>query len=170
VWKLREHDKVVKRKNTAIVLIGSNISPEANVKLGIEKLSAWFPIIAVSSTWETASIGTHGPNFLNLAISFQTELNPEDLKFHVLRKIEQELGRVRTGDKYAPRPMDLDIIIYNGKVIDVDIWERAFIALPISELTPGLVHPMTKESITIIAQQLQRETFAIVRSDLKIEI
>jgi len=167
---LREHDKVVKRKNTAIILIGSNISPEGNIILGIEKLSTWFPILAVSSTWETASIGAESPNFLNLAISIQTELNPEDLKFNVLRKIEQELGRVRTGDKYAPRSMDLDIIIYNGKVIDVDVWERAFIALPVAELTPGLVHPVTKDSIKVIAKRLQRETFANVRPDLKIII
>jgi len=92
------------------------------------------------------------------------------LKWQVLRKIEAELGRVRTGDKYTPRQMDLDIILFNDVITDEAVWERAFIALPVSELTSGLVHPNTGESLPDTAKRLQESTFAVLRPDLKIKL
>ena len=167
---MRERIKGVKQNNSAIILIGSNISPEANIRRVIRKFSADFPINKISSTWETTPIGSHSSNFLNLAISIQTELDPNNLKFNILRKFELDLGRVRTDDKYAPRPMDLDIIVYNGIVIDANLWVRAYVALPVAELAPELRHPITGEKISKYAKRLQKDTFAVVRPKLKMKI
>lgn len=94
----------------------------------------------------------------------------ENLKLNVLRRLEQELGRVRTDDKNAPRPMDLDIIVYNGLVVEEALWERAYVALPVAELAPELIHPTTAESIWHCAKRLQKDTFAVIRPELKIKI
>lgn len=167
---MRDPSKDVKQGNSAIILIGSNINPEANIKLAIYKLSTQFQIKKISSTWETAAIGSHSDNFLNLALFIQTNLSSEDLKLLVLRKLEQELGRVRTDDKNAPRPMDLDIIVYNGRVIEAALWERAYVALPVAELAPDLIHPETSESLWQCAKRLQKDTFAVIRPELQVKL
>lgn len=169
-WRLKDQTKIDNRLNSAIILIGSNISPEENVILGIQKLGSSCKITDCSSIWETASIGTSAPNFLNLALRIETYLSATDLKNNILCMIELELGRVRTGDKCAPRTLDLDIIVFNNDVLDQDLWKNAFIALPVSELIPDLPHPITGEPLIDVAKRLQKDTFAVVRPDLKVNI
>jgi len=74
---------------------------------------------------------------------------PRDLKFGLLRRIEADLGRVRTADKYAARTIDLDILLYGDRIIDQpdlkvpdpDLRERAFLIVPLAELAPDVVLP-----------------------------
>ncbi len=54
-----------------------------------------------------------------------------------LREIESGLGRVRTGNKNGPRTIDLDILVWNGEVVDDDVYEREFLKTSIRELLPG---------------------------------
>lgn len=89
------------------------------------------------------------PMFFNAVAEIVTELAASELKFGVLRKIEDELGRIRTGDKYAPRTVDLDIIVYGDEIArseeleipDPQIESRAFLSVPLCELAPELVVP-----------------------------
>jgi 2-amino-4-hydroxy-6-hydroxymethyldihydropteridine diphosphokinase len=76
----------------------------------------------VAQTWETPAVGSRGPNFLNTAAAVRTQLPPELLKSLVLRRIERQLGRVRTANKNAPRTIDLDILVYEGQVLDPKVW------------------------------------------------
>ena len=105
-------------------------------------------IVAVSTFYRTEAEGRGGqPPFYNGVVAVATEMPPGELKRSVLRKIEEELGRRRSEDKYAARTIDLDILIYDDLAVcegdlvipDPQIGERAFLVVPLAELAPDLV-------------------------------
>lgn len=142
------------------ISVGSNIDPLENVRKGLKLLNKSVKILALSTFWMTDPVDSEGqPRFLNGVVEIETELDPADLKFSVLRKVEEKLGRVRTEDKHAPREIDLDIVIYgdtmidtNGMVLpDPEIESRAFLAVPLYELDPDLILPGTGKKMYEIA-------------------
>jgi 2-amino-4-hydroxy-6-hydroxymethyldihydropteridine diphosphokinase len=122
----------------ACLLVGSNIRPEENLPLALQRLQESVVIQNASSVWKTAAVGSDGPDFLNLALLVSTPLEATELKARVLRPLEAEMGRVRSADKNAPRPVDLDIIIFDGETLDGLLWEHAYRAAPVAELLPDL--------------------------------
>lgn len=149
----------------AILIIGSNIQPEKNIDRVLDLLRERITLVELSSIWQTEPVGTVGPYFLNLAARVITELEAESLKWSVLREIEEQMGRVRTADKYAPRPIDLDIVLFDGEVLDNGLWERGYIALTVAELEPGLIHPLTGERLDEVAKRLRRTYDAVQWKD-----
>lgn len=150
--------------NTAYLSLGSNIEPVKNLRAALELLVAKTRLIAVSSVWETAPVGlTKQPNFLNAAVVVETPLTAAQLKQDVLAAIEQQLGRVRQADKNAPRPIDLDIVLFNREIFqlgrrhipDPEIIERPFIAIPLAEIAPDYVHPELGRTLAEIAQSFE---------------
>jgi 2-amino-4-hydroxy-6-hydroxymethyldihydropteridine diphosphokinase len=142
------------------ISVGSNIDPLENVRKGLKLLDESVKIVALSTFWMTDPVDSVGqPQFLNGVVEIETELEPSELKFSVLRKIEEKLGRVRTGDKHAPREIDLDIVIYDdvqteteGMILpDPEIESRAFLAVPLYELDPDMVLPGTEKKMYEIA-------------------
>ena len=129
---------------------------------------AYSRVIDVSSVYETVPRGLkEQPNFFNLAILIESELNPSQLKQHLIDPIEKSLNRIRKQDKNAPRTIDLDIVLYGEQVMnyegddghtryipDPDLLQYAHVAVPIAELAPELIHPITGQSIARIAQNL----------------
>jgi 2-amino-4-hydroxy-6-hydroxymethyldihydropteridine diphosphokinase len=141
-----------------ILGLGSNINPYENLPRAVDLLCEQVTILAISRAWETPAVGNPAPDFLNAAIQVLTLLPPEELKQRVIRPIETQLGRVRTADKNAPRPIDIDILAYDGKILDMLVWEQAYLAVPLAELAPGYTHPETGESIASAAVRLARLT------------
>jgi len=127
--------------NKAILILGSNIEPEKNIISAVDLLGR---IMRKSRVWKTESYGSRGPDFLNMAVEIETTMDQDQLKDSMIGCIETTLKRVRTEDKNAPRTIDLDIIIFNGRVVDNDVWNKAFVAIPVSELSPNLVHKSGK--------------------------
>jgi 2-amino-4-hydroxy-6-hydroxymethyldihydropteridine diphosphokinase len=123
----------------ACLLLGSNIRAEENLLLAVRRLQGRVDVLRASSVWETSAIGSDGPNFLNLALLISTFLDAAGLKQDVLRPLEVELGRVKSADKNAARPIDLDIIVFDGKPVDDLLWKYAYRAVPVSELLPELI-------------------------------
>jgi 2-amino-4-hydroxy-6-hydroxymethyldihydropteridine diphosphokinase len=119
------------------LLLGSNIQPEKNIALAIDLLRKKAEIVQISSVWETPSVGFAGTNFLNLALLISTPLEAGELKEQVLRPLEAQLGRVRTGDKNSPRTIDLDIIVFDGQLLDPNLWRFAHLAVPVAEIMPN---------------------------------
>jgi 2-amino-4-hydroxy-6-hydroxymethyldihydropteridine diphosphokinase len=146
---------------TILVSLGSNLNPVQNLRRAIEILQARCRVIQVAGVWETPAVGTTGPNFFNSAVSLLTDQDPISLKFRCLRSIEADLGRVRTSDKYAPRTIDLDPVVIDATVLDERLWSYAYLALPVAELAPNLLHPQTKERLVDIASRLQKLGYAI---------
>lgn len=130
--------------------VGSNISPEGNVRRAISLLADEVSIVGISTFYRTEAEGRPGqPPFLNGVVEVDTDVPPGELKRSILRRIEDELGRRRTEDKYAPRTIDLDVVIYDDLVLstgdlvipDPQIAHRPFLAIPLCELAPGLTLP-----------------------------
>lgn len=146
-----------------LVALGSNINAEHNLREAVRRLSLCCQLTAVSPVYETAPVGnTEQPNFLNAAVLIETDLSAAELKTGVLRVIEQELGRVRTEDKNAPRTIDLDIVCFvdqdltfGGQAFcDPDIFRYPHIALPLAAIAPQIRHPTTGQALEEIAQSL----------------
>lgn len=152
--------------NKVVVSLGSNIEPKKNICLAIQAIQKDCKVTQLSSAWETRSEGTKGPNFLNAALILETPLPLGELKRTILKPIENQLARVRTEDKNAPRTIDLDIIVFNGDVVDTYVWDRVFIAVPIAEIMPKLIRTETKETISEVAARLKKKSFAIRRPDI----
>lgn len=154
----------------ALIAIGSNIAPAENVPRALALLHARATIAAVSSFYWSDPEGPSGqPRFLNGAYRVRTALAPRELKFGVLRAIEEALGRVRTADKYAPREIDLDIAVFGNTVLDEDglrlpdpdIVRRAFLAVPLAEVAPDWVVPSIGATLSEIAARLPREGLTV---------
>ena len=125
-------------EHQACLLLGSNIQPEHNLPLAIEQLQNQLNILRTSSVWETPSVGSAGPNFLNAALMAHTPLEQKNLKLQILTPLEAKMGRVRSADKNAPRPVDLDIILFDGLILDPTLWHFAHRAVPVAEILPDI--------------------------------
>jgi 2-amino-4-hydroxy-6-hydroxymethyldihydropteridine diphosphokinase len=148
--------------------LGSNIDPAANLKKTVKLLGAVGQILAVSSVWETEAVGTKSPNFLNAAVAYQTPYVRITLKDLILHRIEDQLGRVRTADKNAARPIDLDIIIFDNEISDAELWAHLYIACPFAELIPELRHPFSGKSLLEVANELHCGGCAILHPEIKL--
>ena len=120
------------------LLLGSNIQPERNLPLAIDQLQNHLTILLISGVWETPPVGSAGPNFLNAALMAQTPLEQNTLKLQILTPLEAKMGRVRSADKNAPRPIDLDIILFDGRLLDPTLWHFAHRTVPVAEIQPDI--------------------------------
>jgi 2-amino-4-hydroxy-6-hydroxymethyldihydropteridine diphosphokinase len=151
------------------ISLGSNIRPEQNLPRAMRMLNKFGQVVASSSIWETVPVGTVGPSFLNAVVLLQANYPHTILKSLVLRRIEIEMGRIRTLNKFAPRPIDLDILIADGQIIESGIWYRAHLAVPLAELLPDLHHPQWGKRLGMIAQELNQPDMIHARPDIKLD-
>ncbi len=120
--------------NTCIVGIGSNIDPQANIARMLNILKQEMTVVAVSGFQKTSPIGiTHQPDFVNGAVKVETHL-PENAFRAYLKNLEDRLGRDRSQPKFGPRCIDLDILIWNGTIVDPDFHTREFLRTSAAEL------------------------------------
>ena len=135
----------------AYVGLGANLGPrEVTLLRAADLLAAadGVEVVAVSQLRETDPVGVvEQPPFLNGAIALDTSLSPRAV-LELLLEIEEELGRVR-GERWGPRTVDLDLLVYGDKRVDEDglhvphprLHERRFALEPLAELDPELVIP-----------------------------
>jgi 2-amino-4-hydroxy-6-hydroxymethyldihydropteridine diphosphokinase len=133
--------------------LGSNLEREKNIRAGLSALEKLFGDLKLSAIYESESVGFKGSHFYNLVVAVETDLSLVQLS-DALKKIENDHGRVRTGPKYSPRTLDIDILTY-GDFVGVEagielpraeIIENAFVLLPLSEIAPDELHPQLKKS------------------------
>lgn len=146
--------------NSVILLLGSNIDPAVNIQKALELLKVSLKISRKSRLWKTEAIGSSGPDFLNMAVEAKTKLDAWQIKTEVIDPIEKKLHRIRTADKYAPRTIDIDTIIFNGLVMDLNIWNSLFIALPVSEIIPDLINQTTGDTLIDTVENLKSSAYA----------
>lgn len=121
--------------NSAIIGIGSNVNAEKNIPKMLKILETKVDVLKVSTFIKTKPIGIiDQPDFTNGAVKVQTNLNLRNLN-KLLKEIEDQLGRVRTGPKSGPRCIDLDIVVWNGEIVDEDYYTRDFLQKSVDELT-----------------------------------
>ena len=126
------------KMNSAVVGVGSNISPEENILRAEQEVAMLGRLNGKSSFYYTKPLGFEKQNdFLNGVFHIETSNEYGELKQR-LKKIENKLGRVRTENKFGPRTIDLDPVIFNNQIKDIDVFERDFIKNPVIELLPEL--------------------------------
>lgn len=135
----------------AYVGLGANLGPrEVTLLRAADLLAAadGVEVVAVSQLRETDPVGVvEQPPFLNGAIALDTSLSPRAV-LELLLEVEEELGRVR-GERWGPRTVDLDLLVYGDERVDEDglhvphprLHERRFALEPLAELDPELVIP-----------------------------
>jgi 2-amino-4-hydroxy-6-hydroxymethyldihydropteridine diphosphokinase len=138
------------------------MAPETNLPRALARLGEVGRLVAVSRAYQSPAAGPAGqPDFVNASVLLETRLDPEGLRTR-LRELEAELGRVRTADRFAPRPIDLDIVLYDALVQemgeytlpDPDLLVRPDLAVTLAELDPETVHPVTREPLVRLAARL----------------
>jgi len=144
--------------------LGSNLGErESMIRLALEDLSRLpeTQLVRASSLYDTEPVGeVDQPNFLNAVAQLETGLSARQLMWN-LRLIEKRLGRVRTR-RWGPRTMDLDLLFYGDEVIEdpdlrvphPELSARSFVLVPLLELDPLLVHPVTRETLLHLLSRL----------------
>ncbi len=121
--------------NTAIVSIGSNINAGENISAMLDLLRKQVEVVRVSPMIRTKAIGIEDqPDFTNGAVKIRTPESREALNRH-LKEIEDQLGRDRSAPKFGPRTMDLDIVVWNGEIVDADYYNRDFLQKSVQEIS-----------------------------------
>lgn len=134
------------------IAVGSNIDPLLHIPPAVTAIADHFDITlnAISSFYISDAVGRpEQPEYRNGVIAIETDVPPETLKFDILRPIETAQGRVRTEDRYAPRTIDLDIILYKNlevhsgpvQVPDSAIWQHPFVTIPLLEIASTICIP-----------------------------
>ena len=124
--------------NQAVVGVGSNIEPEKHIDEARLILKKEQTFLKESSFIKTKPIGyEEQPYFINGAFLIESPYTYEELKSY-LKDIENRLGRVRTANKYGPRTIDLDIVVWNGIIVDDDYYRRNFLKKAVQEILPEL--------------------------------
>jgi 2-amino-4-hydroxy-6-hydroxymethyldihydropteridine diphosphokinase len=146
------------------IALGSNLNPILHIPQALELLADHAPITGLSRLYLTDPVGpTRQPDFVNGVVRIRTSLPPLALKQQVLRKIEAQLGRTRGEDKFAPRTIDLDILLYGDlemntpdlRLPDPEILERAFIARGLLDIDPALVLPGSSAKLASVPPRLK---------------
>lgn len=138
----------------AYVSGGSNLEPEKNLLIAARAIKARHPGTRFSRCYRNAAVGFEGPDFINFVAEIPVAGNPALLKGE-LECIETQCGRTRDAPKWAPREMDLDILLFGDVVQDTpglvlprpDLLRWAFMLGPLAELAPELVHPVQARRI-----------------------
>lgn len=137
---------------TVYVSLGSNVQRDRNIRLAVKEMRTAFGNLSLSPVYESASVGFDGSDFLNLVAGFETDNEVHEV-VQELRVIEDRLGRDRSQPRFSPRPIDLDILTYDGLIIDEpgiqipreEILQNAFVLKPLCDIAPDSVHPLVKQ-------------------------
>lgn len=136
------------------VAAGSNVEAERHLAFAVRELEREFGPLVVSRAYRNTAVGFDGPDFINLVAGFHTALALEQVIAR-LQDIERRCGRPADAPKWAPRTMDLDIVLYGNQVLDApgrklprpDLLRRAYMLGPLAEIAPQLVHPTARKTI-----------------------
>lgn len=160
--------------NEILICAGSNMDKETNLPAAFARLAAapGLTPLAISSLLATPAVGPDGlpadqPGYHNAALRARTALGLAAVR-ELLRAVEAELGRVRSADKFAARPIDLDLAWYGDPQaavttgagehpLDAGDLRHAHVVIPLAEVAPDWVHPQTGVTLASIAAALGRE-------------
>lgn len=145
------------------IALGSNLGDSRTILENTLKILAQTPSITLqrySSWYQTLPVGPPQPDYLNGCALLKVQLTPEEL-LTILLKIETKFGRIRK-ERNGPRTLDLDILLFDDLILDTPnlqiphprIRERAFVLVPLAEIAPDWIEPVSGQAIAQLVQTL----------------
>ena len=152
------------------VAAGSNIEPERHVQQAVEELARAFPGVRFSSWYRNRAVGFDGEDFINLVAGFTTA-QPVHAVLERLHAIEERCGRGRDAPRWAPRSMDLDVLLYGDLVCEEpglklprpDLVKRAYMLGPLAEIAPEVLHPTAGVSVGELWRRFDQDAHPLER-------
>ncbi len=144
------------------VAAGSNVAPLENLRRALDVLDRHFAPITVSRAYANAAVGFEGDEFVNLVVGFRTGLTLHQV-IERLHEAEAACGRERRAPKWAPRSMDLDILLFGDTVCSEPgltlprpaLLERPYMLGPAAEIAPEVVHPVERRTLGELWRDMQ---------------
>jgi 2-amino-4-hydroxy-6-hydroxymethyldihydropteridine diphosphokinase len=155
------------------VALGSNIEPAVRMPQAARLLRRRFEDVRFSNCYCNPAYGFEGPDFVNAVAGFSTVL-PIGSLLSAMREIELQCGRAASAPKWAPRPMDLDLLLY-GDVVGSgpgytlprpDLRKRVYMLGPLAQLAPDVAYPPSGPTIGELWQQYPRTEHTLVPTEL----
>jgi 2-amino-4-hydroxy-6-hydroxymethyldihydropteridine diphosphokinase len=130
------------------VAAGSNVEPERYLSLALQRLAKVYGPIARSPAYRNKAVGFSGDDFINLVVGFHTDDAPDTVR-RQLQSIEAACDRPKDAAKWAPRTMDLDILLFGDLVSNEpglviprpDLVKRPYMLKPMADIAPEVRHP-----------------------------
>ena len=152
------------------IAAGSNIEPERHLEMAVRELERQFPGVRFSPWYRNRAVGFEGEDFINFVAGFPTE-RPLSEVLQTLHAIEALCGRPREAPRWAPRSMDLDVLLYGDlicqephlKLPRPDLLKRAYMLGPMAALAPEVVHPTEGQTIAELWQRFDRAAHPLVQ-------
>lgn len=154
--------------------IGGNIDPERNIKLGIDIIRDRFTLVQLSPAYRSEPWGVSEPqaDYINLAAEIRTAKDIFSIRGE-LCWIEKLIGRKRTGDKFAPRPLDIDLLLFDdmtgehagGPLPHPQLTTQQFVYLPMMDIAPDLLVPGTGKALREIEPDYDSPGLRIEKAD-----
>jgi 2-amino-4-hydroxy-6-hydroxymethyldihydropteridine diphosphokinase len=152
-----------------LVAAGSNVEPLANLRRALDLLAAHYPDLRASTAYRNRAVGFEGDDFVNLVIGFDTAEDVREV-MEQLHAAETACGRERLAPKWAPRSMDLDVLLYGERVCDEpglvlprpDLVRRAYMLGPAAEIAPDVRHPTLGVTLAELWRNFEQQDHPLV--------
>ncbi|MDX2232022.1 MAG: 2-amino-4-hydroxy-6-hydroxymethyldihydropteridine diphosphokinase [Leptolyngbyaceae cyanobacterium bins.349] len=142
------------------IALGSNLGDSwQTLEAAVVRLGEMAGTVKARSHWyQTAAIGPPQPDYLNGCVLLQTTLPPQTL-LETLLAIERQFGRERR-ERWGARTLDLDLLLFDDLILETPslqiphphLTERAFVLVPLAEIAPDWVEPVSRKAIADLAQ------------------
>jgi 2-amino-4-hydroxy-6-hydroxymethyldihydropteridine diphosphokinase len=154
------------------VAAGSNVEPQQHLERAAAALGSEFPHVRFSPWYRNRAVGFDGADFINFVAGFPTD-SPVEAVVARLQHIEALCGRARSAPRWAPRTMDLDILLYGDQVVHTptlclprpDLLRRAYMLGPLADLAPDLLHPTAQVTIGELWRRFDQAAHPLVPLD-----
>ena len=129
--------------------LGSNVDPEANLRLAVDRLAAGYGELETSPVYRNPAVGFDGDDFLNLVVACATDESIADIATRIER-IHTLAGRERGAEKFSARTLDIDLLLYGDTIASEpvvvprpDVLRYGFVLKPLVDIAADAVHPVT---------------------------